>query len=155
MSKAGPRPIPEGYHTLTPYLILRGAAKGIEFYQKAFGAELILKVDGAGGKVGHAEMRIGNSMIMMADEFPEMGARSAEAFGGSPVSMALYVDDADAWFARAVAAGARVERPLENKFYGDRSGTVVDPFGFRWHISTHVEDVSAEEMSRRLGKQGS
>jgi PhnB protein len=143
------KPIPDGYHTVTPYLIVRGAAAAIEFYKKAFAATELFRMDGPGGKIGHAEMRIGDSPIMLADEHPEMGAKSPQSFGGSPISIMLYVEDVDAVVGRAVAAGAKVTRPIEDKFYGDRSGGLEDPFGHSWHISTHKEDVSKEEMDRR------
>jgi PhnB protein len=143
------KPIPDGYHTVTPYLIVRGAAAAIEFYKKAFAATELFRMDGPGGKIGHAELRIGDSPIMLADEHPEMGAKSPQSFGGSPISIMLYVEDVDAVVGRAVAAGAKVTRPIEDKFYGDRSGGLEDPFGHSWHVSTHKEDVSKEEMDRR------
>lgn len=140
---------PEGYHSVTPYLIIKGAAEAIEFYKKAFGATELLRVPGPDGTVGHAEIKIGDSPVMLADEFPEMGYRSPAALGGSPVSLMIYVDDVDAVFARSVSAGAKEERAVEDKFYGDRSGTLSDPFGHIWHIATHKEDVSDEEMRIR------
>ena len=143
-------PIPAGYHTVTPYLIVDGAAEAIEFYKQAFGAEEVMRADGPEGKLMHAEIKIGDSHIMLADEFPEMGARSAKSYGGSPVSIALYIDDVDARFQQAIDAGATVQKPLIDQFYGDRSGTVVDPFGLAWTLATHVEDVSEEEMERRF-----
>lgn len=144
------KPIPDGYHTVTPYLIVKDAAGAIEFYEKAFGATEIMRMPDPSGKVGHAEIKIGDSPIMLADEFPEMGARSPQSIGGSPVSILLYVEDADSRFAQAVAAGAKSIRPLKDQFYGDRSGSVEDPFGHVWHIATHKEDVSHEEMQRRM-----
>lgn len=143
------KPIPDGYHSATPYLIVSGAAEAIEFYKKAFGATELFRMAGSGGKIGHAEIKIGNSPIMLADEHPEMGARSAKTLGGSPVFLMLYVDNVDALAAQAIAAGAKPVRPVQNQFYGDRSGTFEDPFGLLWTISTHVEDVSPEEMERR------
>ena len=143
--------IPEGYHTATPYLIIKGAAQAIEFYKKVFGATEVMRFPMADGRVGHAEIKIGDSFLMMADEFPEMGYVSPKTLGGTPVSIMLYVDDADATFDRAVSAGAHAEQKMEDKFYGDRSGTVMDPFGHRWTISTHKEDISMEEMQRRAG----
>ena len=143
------KPIPEGYHTVTPYLYIRDAAAAIEFYKKAFGATELMTFASPGGKVGHAEIKIGNSVVMLADEFPEMEVRSPQSLGGSPVGLLLYVEDVDAAVSRAVAAGAKVLRPVEDKFYGDRSGSVTDPFGHVWHIATHKEDVSLEEMERR------
>ena len=142
------KPIPDGYHTVTPYLYIKGAASALEFYKKAFGATEMFRMDW-NGRVGHAEMKIGNSMIMMADEFPEMGVRGPQTLGGSAVGLCLYVEDVDALFARAVAAGATVVRPLKDQFYGDRSGTVSDPFGHVWTIATHKEDVAPEEMEAR------
>ena len=142
--------IPDGYYTATPYLIVKGAARAIEFYKKAFGATELMRLADPSGKVGHAEIRIGNSPIMLADEFPEMGARSPEAFGGSPVSIALYVEDVDERFRQAIAAGAKEVRPVQDQFYGDRSGTLTDPFGHTWTIATHKEDLSPEEISKRL-----
>ncbi len=144
------RPIPEGYHTITPYLIINGAADAIEFYKKAFGATELFRMGGPGGKVMHAEMKIGDSPLMLADEFPEMGYRSPKSLGGTPVSLMLYVEDVDALAAQATAAGAKVMRPVQDQFYGDRSGTFVDPFGHVWTISTHKEDVPMEEMKRRM-----
>lgn len=143
------KPIPDGYHTATPYLIVNGAADAIEFYKKAFGATELFRMAGPDGKIGHAEIKIGNSPIMLADEFPEMGARSAKTLGGSPMFLMLYVENVDALVAQAVAAGAKEVRPLQNQFYGDRSGTFEDPFGLSWTLSTHVEDVPPEEMQRR------
>jgi PhnB protein len=143
------KPIPEGYRTVTPYLIVNDAARAIAYYCEAFGARERMRMAGPDGKVGHAELEIGDSVIMLADEFPEMDARGPQAIGGSPVSILLYVDDVDSQFNRAVAAGGKVLRPVENKFYGDRSGALQDPFGHQWHLATHVEDVSPEEMARR------
>ena len=145
----GTKPIPEGYHTATPHLILKDAGRAIEFYKQAFGAKELMRYAVPGGKVGHAEIQIGNSRIMLADEYPEMGFVGPQALGGSPVSLVLYVEDVDGWFARAVAAGAQVIRPLQDQFYGDRTGTLKDPFGHVWTIAMHTEDVPAEEMHRR------
>jgi PhnB protein len=143
------KPIPEGYHSVTPYLIVRGAADAIEFYKKAFGATELFRFPGPDGKIGHAEIKIGDSPIMLADEFAEMGYKGPEALGGSPVSIMLYVEDVDTVFNRAVEAGASVKEALQDKFYGDRMGTLTDPFGHRWHVSTHKEDVSMDELERR------
>ncbi len=143
------RPIPEGYHTATPYLIVRGAAAALEFYTKAFGATESMRLQEPGGRVGHAEIMIGDSPIMLADEHPEIGARGPQALGGSPVSIVLYVEDVDAVVQRAVAAGAKVKRPVTDQFYGDRAGTVEDPFGHAWHIHTHTEDLTPEELAKR------
>jgi PhnB protein len=148
------KPIPEGYHTATPYLIVTGAAKAIEFYKKAFGAEEIMRMAQPDGRIGHAEIKIGDSPIMLADEFPDMGARSPQSLGGSPVSILLYVKDVDAMFTQAVAAGAIVQRPVADQFYGDRTGGVTDPFGHVWHIATHKEDVSPETMKKRAAAAG-
>jgi PhnB protein len=146
--------IPEGYHTVTPYLIVREAAAALAFYGKAFGAKELFRLPMPNGRIGHAELQIGDSRVMLADEFPEHEVKGPEALGGTPVGLALYVEDCDAMFHQAVSAGARVERPLTNQFYGDRSGTVIDPFGHKWTIASHVEDVSPEEMQRRMSKQG-
>lgn len=143
------KPIPDGYHSVTPYLVVNGGVKALEFYKQAFGAQELFRIE-RDGKIGHAEIKIGDSPIMLADEHPEMGARSPQSLGGSPVSIMLYVENADRMTEQAVAAGAKVVRPLENKFYGDRSATLTDPFGHTWHVSTHIEDVSSEEMNRRI-----
>ncbi len=143
------KPIPEGYHSVTPYLIIRGAAKALEFYEQAFGATELFRLESPDGRIGHAEIKIGDSPIMLADEHPEIGAKSPEAYGGSAVSLMLYVEDVDSLFAQAVEAGAIVERPLANQFYGDRTGGLKDPFGHIWYVATHIEDVSPEEMARR------
>lgn len=142
--------VPKGYHTATPYLIVNGAADAIDFYCRAFGATEIMRLSDPSGKVGHAEIKIGDSPIMLGDESPEMGFRGPLALGGSPVGICLYVEDVDALFDQAVAAGAKPVRPLQNQFYGDRSGTVSDPFGHVWTLATHIEDVSPEEMARRF-----
>jgi PhnB protein len=146
------RPIPEGYHSVTPYLIVSDAAGAIAFYKEAFGAKEIMRMAAPGGRVGHAELKIGDSRIMLADEFPDMGARSPRAIGGTPVSLHLYVEDVDAVAKRAVAAGAKEVRPVKDQFYGDRLGTVEDPFGHLWHVSTHKEDLSPDELKRRAEK---
>lgn len=144
------KPIPDGYYTVTPYLIVKDAARAIDFYKAAFDASELVRMPDPTGKVMHAELKIGNSMIMMADECPEMGAVSPESLGGTPVGMALYVEDVDARFSKAVAAGATVVKPVEDQFYGDRSGTVLDPFGHKWTIGTHKEDLSPEEIGKRF-----
>ena len=143
------KPIPDGYHTVTPYLIIKGAGDAIEFYKKAFGATELFRFPMPGGKIGHAEIKIGDSPVMLADEFPEMGYKSPHTLGGSPVSLMIYVTDVDTVFDQAVAAGATVKEAVSDKFYGDRMGTVTDPFGHIWHVSTHKEDVSLEEMEKR------
>ena len=141
--------IPDGYHTATPYLIIKGAASAIEFYKKAFGATELMRMAQPDGQIGHAEIKIGNSPIMLADENPAMGYRGPHALGGTPVGILLYVDDVDKMAAQAIAAGAKVERPVTDQFYGDRSGTFTDPFGHTWTIATHKEDLSPEELSKR------
>jgi PhnB protein len=143
------KPVPDGYHTITPYLSIKGAADAIAFYTKAFGAREIMRMAQPDGRVGHAELQIGDSRVMLADEFPEMNFRSPQSIGGTPVTLHMYVEDVDAVVARAVAAGARVTQPVEDKFYGDRSGSVTDPWGHVWHVSTHKEDLSMEEIRRR------
>jgi PhnB protein len=142
--------IPDGYHTATPYLVVRGAAKALDFYTSALGATELMRFPGPGGMIMHAEFKIGDSIIMLADENPAMQAHSPATLGGTPVGIALYVEDADPLFHRAVSAGAKVERPLEDQFYGDRSGTVTDPFGHKWTFATHKEDVPPDEMMRRF-----
>jgi PhnB protein len=148
MAKAK-KAIPDGYHTITPYLIVRDAAKAITWYEKALGAKERFRMDGPNGTIGHAELQVGDSVLMLADEAPEMGAQAPQSVGGSPVGFMIYVEDCDRAFARALEAGATVERPLKDQFYGDRSGTIVDPFGHKWTIGSHVEDVTPEEMKRR------
>ena len=144
------KPVPDGYHTVTPYLIVKGAARALDFYKKAFGATELMRLADPTGKVGHAEIKIGDSVVMLADEHPEMGIRGPQSIGGSAVSILLYVNNVDALFSQAVAAGAKVLRPVKDQFYGDRSGTLEDPFGHMWSISTHKEDVSPEEINRRF-----
>lgn len=146
------KPIPDGYHSVTPYLIVNDGAKAIDFYKQAFGATELFRMDAPGGKIGHAEIKIGNSPIMLADEFPEMGYRSAKSLGSTPVSLMIYVEDVDSVFPQAIAAGGKELKPVEDQFYGDRSGTLQDPFGHVWTVSTHKEDVSPEEMDRRHGE---
>jgi PhnB protein len=143
------QPIPGGYGTLTPYLYIRGAGRAIEFYKSAFGATELFRLAGPDGRIGHAEMQIGTSRIMLADEFPEMDVRGPESLGGTSVSFLIYVPDVDASFDRAIAAGGKVQRPVKDQFYGDRSGTLADPFGHTWTIATHVEDVPPEELEAR------
>jgi PhnB protein len=145
------KPIPDGYSSVTPYLVLDDAAAAIEFYTKAFGAKELFRMP-MGNRIGHAELLIGNSRIMLADEQPQSQIYSAKHYGGSPTSLMLYVEDVDTSAKQAVAAGATIKKPVQNQFYGDRSGTFADPFGYQWTIGTHVEDVSAEEMMRRMPK---
>lgn len=142
--------IPDGYHSATPYLIVTGAAEAIEFYKRAFGAVELFRMANPDGRVGHAEIRIGDSVIMLADEHPDMGYRSPRSLGGSAVSIMLYLEDVDAVFARALAAGARAQRGVADQFYGDRNGILEDPFGHVWTIATHVEDVPPDEIERRM-----
>lgn len=147
------KPVPEGYHTATPYLVIKGAGQAIEFYQKAFGATEVMRFPMPDGSVGHAEIKIGDSHLMMADEYPDMGYVGPKTLGGTAVSILLYVDDVDTVFNRAVAAGAKAEQAVKDQFYGDRTGTLLDPFGHRWTVATHKEDVSVEEMQRRAAQQ--
>lgn len=144
------KPIPEGYATATPYLTIRNAAGAIEFYKRAFDAVEIMRMNSPDGKIGHAEIKIGSSMIMLSDEFPEMEARGPEAIGGTPVLIHLYVDDVDSVVERAVAAGARLLTPVEDQFYGDRAGKLADPFGHIWWVATHKEDVAPDELQKRM-----
>ncbi len=148
------KPIPEGYPRVSPYLVVDGAQKAIEFYTTVLGFAERMRMPGPDGRIGHAELQLDDSVVMLADEFPEMGAKAPSAYGGSPVSLSVYVEDVDATFERATESGATVVRPLENQFYGDRSATFDDPFGHRWTIHTHVEDVSPEEMARRAAEMG-
>jgi PhnB protein len=149
MAKGNVKPIPEGYHSATPYLVVDGAAKALDFYKHVFGATERMRLPAPGGRVGHAEIKIGDSIIMLADEHHEMGARGPRKYGGTPVSLVLYVADVDATAKKAVAAGATLVNPVEDKFYGDRMGTIEDPFGHRWHVATHQEDVPPAELARR------
>jgi PhnB protein len=143
------RPIPEGYHSVTPYLYIRGAAKAVEFYKKVFGAKEVLRMPGPAGQIMHAELKIGDSMIMLSDEHPQMGALSPESVGGSPMGLHVYVENVDAVVQKAVEAGAKLDRPVKDQFYGDRSGSLTDPFGHKWYVATHVEDIAPEELSKR------
>src|SRR5437588_657935 len=142
--------VPQGHHSVTPYLIVGDAASALEFYQTAFRAHELMRVPGPAGKIGHAEMKIGDSVIMLADEYPEMNARSPRSLGGSPVSIHLYVEDVDEVVDLAIAAGATVLRPVKDQFYGDRSGTVADPYGHIWHVATHKEDLSPDDLTKRV-----
>lgn len=146
------KPIPDGYPVVIPYLSVDGADAAIEFYAKVLGATERLRMPAPGGRIGHAELQLGDSVIMLSDAFPEMGQRTPKELGGSPVGIAVYVEDVDAVFERAVAAGATAVRPVEDQFYGDRTGSFDDPFGHRWSVSTHVEDVSPDEMARRAAQ---
>ena len=143
-------PIPEGYTSVTPYLLVAGGAAALDFYQKAFGARVLFRMPGPDGTLGHAEMQLGSARIMLADEKPGMGHKGPRTLGGSPVGLMLYVENVDAVVARAAAAGARVVEPVTDKFYGDRMGSLEDPFGHLWYVATHIEDVSPQEMERRM-----
>jgi PhnB protein len=147
------KPIPDGYPRVMPYLVVDGASAAIDFYKEVLGATERFRMDGPDGKIGHAELEIGDSVVMLADEFPEMGAKAPKAYGGSPVSMMVYVEDVDATFEVALKAGATTVRPVENMFYGDRMGTFVDPFGHSWSVGTHIEDVPPDEMAKRAAAQ--
>jgi PhnB protein len=144
------KPIPEGYHTLTPFLTVRNAERAIEFYKQAFGAQERGVAKGPDGKVMHAEVKIGDSVIMLSDEFPEFGSLSPQSVGGSPMGLHIYIENVDAAFDRAVKAGAQVEMPVADQFWGDRYGKLKDPFGHKWSIATHVKDMSADEMKRSM-----
>lgn len=143
------QPIPEGYHSVTPYLSVSNAGEALDWYKKALGASEVMRFE-HGGKVGHAEIKIGDSVVMLSDEWPEGGHLSPQTLGGTPVGLHIYVDDVDSAFRHAIDAGAKEERAVKDQFYGDRSGTLLDPFGHRWSLATHVEDVSEDEMKRRM-----
>ena len=142
--------VPAGYHSVTPYMTLRDAVSAIDFYRRAFGAELVMKLNMPDGKIAHAEMRIGDSIIMMSEENEEWGNKSPLTLGGSPMFLMIYLPDVDAAFAKALAAGATQVRPVEDQFYGDRAGTLKDPYGHQWTLGTHMEDLSQEEVQRRM-----
>jgi uncharacterized glyoxalase superfamily protein PhnB len=144
------KPVPDGYHTLTPFLTVRDAARAIEFYKQAFGAEEKGVMKGPDGKVMHAELKIGDSLIMLSDEFPEYGALSPQSIGGTGMGLHIYLDGVDAAFDRAVRAGAQVEMPVMDQFWGDRYGKLTDPFGHKWSIGTHIKDLSMDEMKRGM-----
>jgi PhnB protein len=148
-------PIPDGYPRLSPYLCVDGAARAIQFYVEVLGATERMRMDGPDGRIGHAELNLGNSVIMLADEYPDMGFLSPTRIGGTAVTLHAYVEDVDAVFDKALAAGAKSLRAVENQFYGDRSGQFEDPFGHRWNVASHVEDVDAEEMARRAEQYAS
>ncbi|HKF20189.1 MAG TPA: VOC family protein [Candidatus Angelobacter sp.] len=143
------KPIPDGYYGITPYLIIKGAAAAIEYYKKAFGATELMRMPQADGRVGHAELKVGDAVFMLADEFPEMQIVGPATLGNTSVGLLLYVENADAVFDKAVSLGAKVKKPMADQFYGDRTGTIEDPFGHKWTIATHKEDVTPEEMQRR------
>jgi PhnB protein len=144
-----PMPIPQGYHTITPYITVEDAARAIDFYSKAFGAKEVMRMNTPTGKVGHAELRIGDSMLMISDEMPGAGGRSPKSLGGTTVNIFLYVEDVDSVFKQAVAAGGKADMPVADQFWGDRYGKLTDPFGHSWSVATHKEDVAPEEMSKR------
>ena len=146
------KPVPDGYHTANPYMTIKGAAKAIDFYKKAFGAKEIGRLPMPDGRIGHAEIQIGDSRIMMSDENPEWGGKSPETLGGTAMGFVLYVTNVDEFFAKAVAAGAKEVEPVKDQFYGDRSGRLQDPFGHKWFVATHIEDVSFDEMMERMKK---
>jgi len=143
------KPIPDGYHSITPYLIVDGGQQALEFYQQAFGAEVEMIMPGPERKIMHAECRVGDSKVMLADEFPEYGALSPKSLGGTAVSLALFVEDVDSVFAKAIQAGGTELRPVQDQFYGDRMGTLEDPFGHKWTVGTHIEDLTPEEIAQR------
>ena len=148
-----PRHAPEGYATLTPYIIVDDASRAIAFYKRAFAAREVMRLDGPNARIGHAELEIGDSKIMLADQFPDFGAHAPAHYGGSPVSLHLYIADADATVARAVEAGATIVRAVENQFYGDRLGTIKDPFGHIWHVATRKENLTMDELRRRAAER--
>lgn len=143
------KPVPEGFHSVTPYLVIRDAARAIEFYTRAFGAKERCRMPGPGGAIMHAEIQIGDSIIMLGEENPAYEAKSPQALNGTPVGLCLYVDDVDGVFQQAVAAGASSKMPVQDMFWGDRYGKLADPFGHEWSIATHKEDLTAEEMGKR------
>jgi PhnB protein len=146
------KPIPEGYPRVSPYLCIDGAPAAIEFYRTVFGATERMRMAGPDGRIGHAELQIGDSVVMLSDEFPEMDMRGPKSLGGTPITLGIYVEDVDAVFAHAVAEGAKAVRDVQDQFYGDRSGQFEDPFGYRWSVSTHIEDVPPDEMAARAAK---
>jgi PhnB protein len=149
---AAVKPIPDGYPQVIPYLSVNGAEAAIDFYVKVFGATEKVRMPGPDGQIGHAELQIGDSLVMLADSNPDMGGKTPAELGGTPVTMMVYIEDVDAVFDRAINAGATAERKVEDQFYGDRAGQFVDPFGHKWFIATHVEDISPEEMEKRAAK---
>jgi PhnB protein len=149
---ANVKPVPEGFHTVTPYLYFKGAAKAIDFYKKAFGATERVRMPGPKGEIMHAEIKIGDSIVMLSEENPQMDALSPQSIGGTPSVLHIYLPNVDAVVQNAVEAGAKLVRPVKDQFYGDRSGILLDPFGHKWSVATHVEDVSPEEMRKRMAK---
>lgn len=152
MARPAQKPIPEGYHTITPHLVIRGATRAIDFYRAAFGAEELFRMPGPDGRIMHAELRIGDSRVMLSDEDPAGGAKAPDALGGTTGALLLYVADVDTWVDRAVKAGAKVTAPVADMFWGDRYGRIQDPFGHSWALATHKEDLTPEEMRQRAGK---
>jgi PhnB protein len=149
------KPIPEGYNSVTPYLFVKGAASAIDYYKNVFGAKERMRMPGPNGRIMHAELQIGDSIVMLADENPQVGAKSPETIGGTSSSLHVYVEDVDSTSKKAVSAGAKLVRPVKDEFYGDRIGTIIDPFGHMWSIATHIEDVSPEEMKKRMANAAS
>lgn len=147
---ANVKAVPEGYNSITPYLVIKGAAAAIDFYRTAFNATEVMRMPMPDGRIGHAELRMGDSVVMLADESPEAEAISPSTLGGTTVGLMIYVEDADSIFNKAISMGAKVKKPMATQFYGDRNGTIEDPFGHKWTIATHVEDVTPEEMKRRM-----
>jgi PhnB protein len=147
------KPIPEGYHSITPYLVIKGAAAAIDFYKQAFGATEIMRMPQPDGRVGHAELKFGDSVVMLADEYPELQVVGPKTLGNTSVGLLLYLDDVDKAVERAVSLGATIKKPIADQFYGDRTGTIEDPFGHKWTLAVHIEDVSPEEMQRRMEAQ--
>lgn len=147
------KPIPEGYHNITPYLVIKGAAAAIDFYKEAFGATEIMRMPQPDGRVGHAELKFGDSVVMLADEYPEMQVVGPRTLGNTSVGLLLYLDDVDKAVERAVSLGATIKKPIADQFYGDRMGTIEDPFGHKWTLAVHIEDVTPEEMERRMAEQ--
>lgn len=147
------KPIPDGYHNVTPYLVIKGAAAAIDFYKQALGAVEVMRMPQPDGRVGHAELKFGDSFVMLADEFPEMNIVGPKTLGNTSVALLLYVDDVDKTVERAVSLGATIKKPVADQFYGDRTGTIEDPYGHKWTLAVHTEDVSPEEMERRMAAQ--
>ena len=147
------KPIPEGYHSITPYLVIKGAAAAIDFYKQAFGAAEIMRMPQLDGRVGHAELKFGDSVVMLADEYPELQVVGPKTLGNTSVGLLLYLDDVDKAVERAVSLGATIKKPIADQFYGDRTGTIEDPFGHKWTLAVHIEDVTPEEMQRRMAEQ--
>jgi PhnB protein len=147
------KPIPEGYHSITPYLVIKGAAAAIDFYKQAFNATEIMRMPQLDGRMGHAELKFGDSVVMLADEYPELQVVGPKTLGNTSVGLLLYLDDVDKAVERAVSLGATIKKPIADQFYGDRTGTIEDPFGHKWTLAVHIEDVSPEEMQRRMEAQ--